>query len=290
MTPDKSITIFKAGSDAIVNNDWNINTKLIKEISYWIRDLHQEDKNAIVLTSWAVARWLAIIWKESIWWLTKAALSTIWQGDLMRIYSEIFQRSWLKIWQCLNSDPYNSEYVSTILKQQNITAPEQIETMLNALQQQTNSHITETLLSLLSQKIVAVKNYNDYESSKELSQLSDNSDNDNHALFITKLIHEKVERVVLFTGTRWVLDQDWNTIQWCTFEKWNTDEVDNFVLNLESNVNPEMQSKFGRWWMLSKIRAAWNIAKLWIDVHIAYSGDWLNTLSQDWISTKFLFD
>lgn len=292
---ERDIIIVKIGSNSLVNTEnWEIRRDIMKWLASDISSRMKFFKEKfIIITSWAVATWKSIIksmyWEESL--LSSAEYASIWQARLMNIYEKIFRKNWLIIWQWLIDDPYNINYIFDILSWSNsinIPTEDDLRARTELLKECRDNHIRTTLLWLLNNWIIPIINHNDFVSPVELKQLTNHADNDNNALFFAWLIRERVKTVILLTNTQWVLDSNWRTVSWWFLWEVDKDKIESIHNKLMSHISSETSSAW-TWWMASKVNTLIKVTELWINGHIASAQTWLQTLSEEWISTKIIF-
>lgn len=249
----KETYIIKIWSNVLMSDNW-INENVIKKIVSQVSEMKNKWYNVIIVTSWAVAMWKKILWISELKNMSKLEssqiFSSIWQAELMHIYSKLFEKYSIKISQALltRRDFENIESYDSVKR---------------------------VLLTSLSLWIVPIINENDVISQEELSF----SDNDELSALLCSMI--LADNLIILSSIDWFYDNfpSWNLIK----------EIEKIDENIYSMVWIEKSSMW-RWWMESKLNTAKKMMNLWIDVYIAnWKIDWVITEIVSWKNPWTLF-
>lgn len=229
----KEIYVIKIWSNVLIWKDWNLDEKIIKNISNEVNSLKNNWVNIIIVTSWAVALWKIISKLDSIKWLTKTessqVFSSIWQVKLMETYTKIFKNHDIIISQAL-------------LTRRDFADKERYNSM------------KKVLFTSLGLWIIPIINENDILSPEEL----DFSDNDELAALISAMMW--AEKLIILSNIDWLYDSypNWKLIK-------NVNKIDQKILNFVS----KNKSSMWKGWMESKLKTAKMMLDLWIQLYIA---------------------
>lgn len=247
--------VIKIWTESVLNESWVFDLKKLK-IRNMIADIISLSNKwvwVVLVSSWAVWLWKTKLPIKPKWYsdmIYKQVCAWIWQVELMQNYSKAFDSTGISVFQllCTHDDFHNKNREKSILS---------------------------NLSLCLDNWIIPIINENDPLTKEELSLVWKESDNDNLALHVARLI--KARMLMIITNENWVYDM----------EPSNPLAKRILVLNEISNsffIWNEWKSKNWTWWMISKLKVAKIAQKAWIDVHIL---DWeTSTVSDHYFWTQ----
>ena len=284
----KEVNLIKIWSDSITDTNAK---KMLDDIEKQYKKTWEQ---SIVISSWSV-----VLAKKYLWWeraskMSKSALSTIWQIQLMHMYTK---QSNKVVAQLLLDDYVNRDYVDNKMEQ--IDIPNQYVTfarkvaynILDLVHKNKNLHLLRVLEEHVRNDVLAILNHNDGMSSVELSALTLHADNDQNTVFISEIVNKykkeisfRIKRVIFLTNTCWILDENWETVLWWEIE---TNKSDMYEKKYRGYVH-NWGSTWWTGWMWSKISSGIKCLKYGVDeVIIANATEGLDCISHRENSTIF---
>ncbi len=261
------INIVKIWSDSLINEEYDVNDEIISNLIFDISEIMRStNERFIIVSSWAIAKWKAYYKSIDIDYncYSLAELAAKGQPRLYSRWEDAFYKHKIITNQCLIWEKINHEHIQT------------------------------ELLNTLRKWNVPIVNFNDWASDQELKEYIEHSDNDKTVTALINSfnwkIHSLINEVVYLTNTRGVENRKkWIIMPWKIWLSTdNTEELKRIFDELKLCVESDISWKW-TWWMMPKIEEVEAIVYNWINAHIASAKDWLRTLHEDWISTKFIF-
>jgi len=221
--------VVKVGSNILAWNHHWVNLENMKNIIDWIDYLMEIWLKVILVSSWAVAVWKSISWKDNqdLNDAEKATMSTRWQAKLIDFYTNLIK------------EKKNIEWIAQILVD---------NTSFKVKKKK--EELLEILDLNLKDKYLNILNENDAINREELKF----SDNDELAWLVVEATKAKI--LILLSNIDWVYKNYWMQNQELIKEVWNIWEVRDYCEDTKSS----------NWtgWMKSKLDVMKKMLNSWI--------------------------